>query len=714
MARNVRERDLAGRIGSHRARLRHPVIDLSRCLGCGTCVAACPEDGVLELVHGQAAVVHGARCEGIAACERECPVGAIQVTLADGDVRRDVPVVSAGLEALGSPGLFLAGEVTAHALIKSAIEQGAAVAGEVARRVEGATVQAGKLDLVIVGAGPAGLACSLEAKRLGLRFATLEQASGPGGAVARYPRRKLVLTQPVDLPLHGRLGRTSYSKEELMGLWNGICAEHELPLSFGEELQGVEPDDDGGYVVRTSAGTHRARFVCLALGRRGTPNRLGVPGEDLAKVSYSLLDAHSYRGRRVLVVGGGDSAVETALALAEQDGNEVSISYRREAFFRLRERNRERLERALAEGRLQTLTSTRVTAIEPGQVELALAEDGAERPLALDNDEVFILAGGRAPFELLERSGVSFDPALRARAEAPAQAKSDVSRALGIGLALALCAVAWALWHCDYYALPFEARPANPKHALLRPGRGVGLAFGFAAAALVVLNLAYLLRRAARRGFRFGSLRSWMSVHVATGILAFLCAVLHAAMAPRDTAGGHALWALAALIATGAVGRYFYAWVPRAANGRELHLSEVKAELSSLAAEWDDGEQDFRRRVRSEVAELIERRQWRGSLLGRVLALCGLRLDLRRALRRLDAAGRAADLSADQIDAALQLARKGYRTALMAAHYEDLRALLASWRYLHRWVALLLVLLILVHVAYALTYGALLEEGGLR
>jgi hypothetical protein len=334
--------------------------------------------------------------------------------------------------------------------------------------------------------------------------------------------------------------------------------------------------------------------------------------------------------------------------------------------------------------------------------------------LALDNDEVFILAGGQPPFELLERCGVSFDPALRKRAKPPAQGRKDVSRALGLGLVLALCAVAWALWHADYYTLPIEARPASPKHLLLRPGRGVGLAMGVAAAALVAVNLAYLLRRAARRGFRFGSLRSWMSIHVATGILAFLCATLHSAMAPRDTAGGHALWALAALIATGAIGRYFYAWVPRAANGRELHLSEVKTQLSSLAAEWDAGEVAFRARVRSEIEALIERRQWRGSLVGRVLALCGLRLDLRKTLRRLEAAGREADLSPDQIDAALELARNGYRTALMAAHYEDLRALLASWRYVHRWVALLLVLLMVVHVVYALTYGALFEEGGLR
>lgn len=206
MEQRVADRERAVRHGSAQAQLQHPVVDLSRCLGCGTCVAACPEDGVLELVHGQALVVNGARCVGHAACERECPVGAITVTIANLAERTDVPVLDERLEAVGTPGLFLAGELTARALIKTAIEQGTRVAGEVARRVASEpSFDAETLDLCIVGAGPAGLACALEAKRLGLRFVVLEQEAQIGGTVAKYPRRKLVVTRPVAMPLHGAI-----------------------------------------------------------------------------------------------------------------------------------------------------------------------------------------------------------------------------------------------------------------------------------------------------------------------------------------------------------------------------------------------------------------------------------------------------------------------------------------------------------------------------
>ncbi len=709
MALRVKEREQGVRAGAV-AQLQHPVIDLSRCLGCATCVAVCPES-VLELVHGQAMVVRGARCQGISACERECPVGAITITLGDLSRRKDVPALTEGLEAVGLPGVFLAGEVTAHALIKTAVEHGTAVAAEVARRTSVAgPPRDGELDLCVVGAGPAGLACSLEAKRPGLRFVTLDQEEGPGGTVAKYPRRKLVLTQPVDLPLHGRLQRSSYTKEELMALWRSIVERHELPLRGGEAFQGLAPGAEGGFEVRTQAGTYRARHVCLAVGRRGSPRKLGVPGEDLPKVAYGLLDAHSYQGRRILVVGGGDSAVETALALAEQTGNEVTLSYRRERFHRIRGRNEQRLRESLEAQRLQVIHSSRVLAIHPGHVELAVASGPGDVIQRLPNDEVFVMAGGLAPFELLERSGVSFDPALHPQQRAPGEQGTGLAKALAIGLALSLATLVFALWNLDYYALPSSGRPTHPKHHWLRPGRGLGLGLGIGATALIGLNLLYLVRRSQRFKLELGSLRLWMTSHVATGVLALLLAMLHGAMSPRDTVGGHAFWALAALLVTGAVGRYFYAYVPRAANGRELQLSEVKARLSRLSAGWDQGQ--FSERARSEVEALVGRRQWRASLPGRILALLGVQRDLKRVLRRLERAGRELEVAPDQIRETLVLARRAHRVALMTAHFEDLRALLNSWRYLHRWGAVLLVALVLVHVLSALTYGSLLGGGG--
>jgi len=711
MAARVRARDRAIRAGTQRAQLEHPVVDLTRCLGCGTCVAACPEDNVLDLVHGQAVVVNGARCKGHGACERECPVSAITVTLGDVSERSDIPSITADLEADGVEGLFLAGEVTAHALVKTAVEHGTQVAAEVGRRTQHLPGPApGVLDLCIVGAGPAGLACSLEAKRLGLQFETLDQAAAIGGTVAKYPRRKLVMTQPVTLPLYGELTQSTYTKEELIALWQDIATRHALPIRTGEAFIGLERDAEGYFAVRTETGTRLARHVCLALGRRGTPRKLDVIGEELEKVEYGLLDARSYQGRRVLVVGGGDSAVEAALGLAEQEHNEVTLSYRKDAFFRVRAENEARLRRAEADRRLNVLTSSKVLAIHDERVELAVGSGAETQLLTLQNDDVFVMAGGLPPVELLGRSGVSFDQAPTGPAQRVSEQGTGLREALLIGFGLSVLALAFAAWHADYYLLPTAKRPAHLKHDLLRPSQGLGLAFGVASLCLVVVNLAYLLRRSPKVRFQLGSLQTWMTSHVATGILAALFATLHGAMAPRDTVGGNGFWALAVLLVTGAIGRYFYAYVPRAANGRELEVDEVKAQLGKLSASGDAQQRAFGEEARDTVIALIDARQWRGTFFGRVFALLGSRRDLRRVLDELEDRGRSQELPAETVREALRLARSAHRTALAAAHFEDLRAILNSWRYLHRWAAALMVLLVVVHVAYALIYGV--SSGG--
>ncbi|MFO1008561.1 MAG: NAD(P)-binding domain-containing protein [Planctomycetota bacterium] len=755
MRAHVEERSHAVRAGSDKAQLQHPVIDLSRCLGCGKCVTACPEEGVLALVHGQAAVVNGARCTGVAACERECPVDAIRVTLTDLEERRDVPVLSESLEAHGTPGLFLAGEVTAHALIKTAIEHGTAVAAEVARRMqargratqlaaapslvgarEGTLVHAGVgahsgdasrshapgavepdaavHDLIVVGAGPAGLACALEAKKRGLDCVVLDQDETLGGTVAKYPRQKLVLMQPVDLPLHGRLAKREYSKEELIELWNRVAAEHALPIRHGEVLETVERDADGVFVVRTQNGARRARHVCLAIGRRGTPNVLGVPGEALPKVAYSIVDAQSYQHRRVLVVGGGDSAVEAAVALAEQPGNEVALSYRGTTFFRARLRNARRLDLLAAQGKVRVLFESRVRAIHVDSVELEVEAGNVVRRETLPNDDVFVFAGGKPPFPLLERAGVSFDPALRPKAAPIGEQGPGLVRALAIGFALALGALAWALVHADYYALPIETRPEHDEHLWLRPGLGLGLAFGVASLALVVVNLLYVARRANWWKFRFGTLTGWMTSHVATGVLAVLTATLHGGMAPRDTLGGHSLWAMVVLLVSGAIGRYVYAWVPRAANGRELEREELELRLERLASEDDGGQRAFVDRVRAVVAEHVANTQWDGGIPARLRSIVLGRSRLSAELERLAAEARMEGAPEANIERTLALARETWRVGMAAAHYEDLRGLVNAWRYVHRWVALLFVVLVAFHVVNALQYGELLFTGGGR
>ncbi|MEQ1891517.1 MAG: FAD-dependent oxidoreductase, partial [Planctomycetota bacterium] len=551
LAAHVDERRTARERGSHKARLAYPHVDLSACLGCAACVRACPEEGVLEMIHGQAAVVHGARCVGHGKCASECPTGAIVLTFAELDSRRDLPVIDERFEVPGSPGLFLAGEVTGYALIRTAIEHGTALAAEVARRrAQGARAGARTLDLAIVGAGPAGLACALEARARGLDFVVLEQDE-LGGTVAKYPRAKLVMTEPVELPLHGKLERASYSKEELMELWRNVAAEHQLPIRTGVRFSGLARAG-AGYVLETDQGRVQARHVVLALGRRGTPRRLEVPGEELPKVAYGLLDAAAHRGRRALVVGGGDSAVEAALALAEQEGNEVTLSYRQAHFTRLKRRNEERLAEAEASGALRVLRQSQVRQITPTHVEIEVAHPGGARAGWLANDEIFVLIGGEPPFALLERCGVSFDPAGRPRTSPPVERGTGLLRALAIALSLTLVALGWLGRHASYYLASPEQRPLAPEHELLRSGGAVGLTLGVLAALMVVVNLAYLARRYLAL-VRWGSVRAWMLVHVLSGVLALLFALVHGAMSGQDALGERTLAVMGLLVASGAI-----------------------------------------------------------------------------------------------------------------------------------------------------------------
>jgi thioredoxin reductase/Pyruvate/2-oxoacid:ferredoxin oxidoreductase delta subunit len=712
LMRTLGEIDRAKARGSHRARLQHPVVDLRNCIGCGLCVAACPEDGVLDLVHGQAAVVHGGRCVGHGRCAEACPTGAIAVTLGDLRSRDDIPALTEGLEVVGRPGLFLAGEVTGYALIRTAVAHGASVAAEAGRRAESRPslhpeTGPAPLDLLVVGAGPAGIACSLEARRLGLEFQTIEQ-DDLGGTVARYPRGKVVMTQPVELPLHGRLRRTTYSKEELVELWRELVARHDLPVRTGVVLRGLRLLPEGIYEAETSTGPLRARCVCLALGRRGTPRKLGVPGEELPKVAYDLMDARSFEDRRILVVGGGDAAVEAAIGLSEQAGNAVALSYRRRDFFRLKARNDARVRAAIDEGRIRFLPESRVLAIGPDAVELALEKEGQEpERLALPNDSVFVMVGGVPPFELLKGCGVSFDPADRAAAAPPAERSTGLLSGLVVTLVLCAGALAFTLAHAAYYGLPSALRPGSVLHPSLRPAGSSGLSFGLAAAALVISNALYLVRRSSPVRILPGSLRGWMIAHMTTGISALLLVLLHSGLAPRDTVGGHTLALLGVVVLTGAVGRYLYAFVPRATGGRVADLDEARGKLAAVSAEWDRGGRGFGERVRREVSELVDAVPWRRSLPSRLLRLVGGQRRLGRVLARLRREGEAEDIPREELDRVLALARRAHRASLGAARYEDLRGLLSSWRYLHRWLALLMVLLATLHVVTAVRYADL-------
>lgn len=723
-ARSLQELSRARESGSHQARLQHPAIDLSRCIGCGACVRACPEDEVLSLLHGQAVVVHGARCVGHGLCADACPTGAIALTLGDLSDRRDLPAVRSDFETVGAEGLFLAGELVGFALVRTAISQGIAVADTVAKRIArsradargvrvGITVNGGRhdeegpeaRDLLIVGAGPGGLACSLRATELGIDFVTIEQETRIGGTVAAYPRRKMVMTQPVALPLHGPLPRLTYQKEELVELWEHAAREHALPIRTGVRLLDLKRGEDGCFTAETSAGAIRARNVCLALGRRGTPRKLGVPGEELPKVAYGLIDAESFTGRQILVVGGGDSAIEAALGLAEQPGNIVSISYRRKAFSRLKARNEARIQKAIRAERIGVLFESEVVEIGPSEVRLR-TQDGVEQ--SLPNDDVFVLAGGEPPFALLERAGVSFDPKDRPPPPEIAERGSGLLWSLSLALALTLALFGWAAWFRAYYSLEPGVRAASSLHPVLRPGGPLGLAFGVLGCGLFAWNLLYLVRRSPKSGrWLPGTLRQWMSAHVFTGLLAFLCVIAHSGFAVRPTVGGHALLALAVVIATGSLGRYLYAFIPRAANGTEVSLNDLRSQLAAVSADWDLEGRGLGAQVRDEVEHLITVGRWQPGLLARIGVLFSGQVRLRRSLRRLRRHAVQEGVPERDVRRVLMLARRAYGCTLLVAHYEEVRALLSSWRYFHRWLGVLLVLLAALHIATAVRYANL-------
>ncbi len=380
----------------------HPVIDTLRCIGCGSCVKACPEQPehhVLGLIANKAQLIGPSDCIGHGACRSACPVDAI--TLVFGSAKRgvDIPLLSPDFET-SVPGIYIAGELGGMGLIRNALSQGRQAVDAIHKRRQRAD---DRLDLVIVGAGPAGFAASLTALSHRMKFATVEQES-LGGCVFQYPRAKLVMTAPVTLPLVGKVRFGQTAKEALLDFWRDVERKTGLQIHYHERVEAITREG-GGFVVRTARGEYKATSVLLAIGRRGTPRKLGVPGEELPKVVYRLVDPEQYVGQDVLVVGGGDSALEAAASVAENGVRSVILSYRGDAFSRAKPRNRERIAAAEKSGRLRVLFRSEVRRIETDRVVLDF--DG--RDVDCQNDAVIVSAGGILPDDFLRSIGIAVE-----------------------------------------------------------------------------------------------------------------------------------------------------------------------------------------------------------------------------------------------------------------------------------------------------------------
>jgi thioredoxin reductase (NADPH) len=376
----------------------HPIVDPSRCMGSGSCAKACPEEAI-GVINGKMTLKNAAACIGHGACLAACPTEAIKLVFGTEKRGIDIPNISPEFET-NVPGIFIAGELGGMGLIRKAAEQGRQAIESIRRKTGGKA----DFDVFIVGCGPAGLSAGLSAIHHKLRYKLIEQEDSLGGAVYHYPRQKIAMTAPIELDLIGKVKFTEVQKEKLIEFWNSVVKKTGLKITYRERMEAIEKEE-GRFVVRTNRASYTARTVLLTMGRRGTPRKLEVPGEESAKVTYRLIDPAQYTGQAVLVVGGGDSALEAAIALSQEKNTDVILSYRSGAFSRVKQKNRTLLEQQEKAGRLRVMLNSNVRSIHDKHVEIEV--DGI--PKRFRNDAVIVCAGGLLPTPLLQKIGIQFD-----------------------------------------------------------------------------------------------------------------------------------------------------------------------------------------------------------------------------------------------------------------------------------------------------------------
>lgn len=377
----------------------HPVVDLDICMGSGSCAAVCPEKA-LGIINGKAVLINPTHCIGHGACAPACPVGAIKLVFGTAKRGIEIPAVKPNFET-NVPGIFIAGELGGMGLIRNAVKQGVQAIETIAEHRHGEA----DFDVVIIGAGPAGIAATLAAKEAKLKCLTIEQEDSFGGTTYHYPRGKLVMTAPLKLPLAGEYKLREVSKEELMKIWNEVVAKGGISINFSERLEEISPEDNRRFSLRTNKATYTTTSVLLALGRRGTPRKLGAPGEEQSKVVYRLIEPKQYAGMNVLVVGGGDSALEAAMDCAKEHGTTVTLAYRGKAFDRVKPKNRDRLEKMVAGNQLILKMETTVAKIGEFDVDLKQGDGMTSIP----NDAIIVCAGGELPTPMLKKIGIQVE-----------------------------------------------------------------------------------------------------------------------------------------------------------------------------------------------------------------------------------------------------------------------------------------------------------------
>jgi len=389
--------------------LIHDIND-DRCTGCDACVAVCPTN-VLDLVANKSRVLRFHDCIQCEACMFACPTEAL-VMFPEGSVPPPlkIPEIDENFQTV-IPGQYLIGEVAGKPLVKNAANLGRAVVehmlttGLYPGALGPSIPEQEVVDVAIVGSGPGGLSAALSCIQKGLSYVILEKEQEIASTISRYPKGKLVMAEPYDTQNLSLLPVFDSSKEQLIPIWRELIERVRLRVNQGESVETIQKSQyDGAFDIRTTVAQYKAQRVVLSIGTRGKPRTLQVPGENLPKVFSLLDDPDVWSGRNVLVVGGGDSAVEAALALADA-GALVTLSYRGKGFNRAAPKNKTSVERYAAEGRLKAKLGSQVLEFQPDSVVLQLADGTQKR---YPNDAAFVLIGADPPVAWLEKVGVRF------------------------------------------------------------------------------------------------------------------------------------------------------------------------------------------------------------------------------------------------------------------------------------------------------------------
>lgn len=688
--------------GRGEAMTLHPVIDPDRCIGSLSCLSVCPEGDILGVVDGKAALVNPSACIGHGKCALECPVNAISLVFGSAKRGVDLPEVDEFFET-SRKGLHIVGELGGMGLIKNAITQGLQLARHLGPKLKSTSTKE-TVDVIVVGAGPSGLATALGLKEQGLTFHVLDQET-MGGTIAHYPRQKVVMTEKVQLPFYGKFGASLISKEQLLESWQDAVKRAGFKVHTGVKVEKIE-GEDGAFVVQTSKGPVKGRKVVLAIGRRGTPRKLGVPGEDIGnKVTYRLIDAQQYEGSRVLVVGGGDAALEAAIQLAQETDAEVSLSYRQPEFGKAREANKKRFKELVEQGRVFSFMASQVRAVK----ERSLTLEFEGKQLDLPNDFVIACLGGELPTEFLTKSGVSMTKlhgeALGAKAKRGSALKNTAERkhrmlAFALFVVGALIVATLFVVGQDYYRLPVAARAQHPGHAFLKPAGPWGHGVGIVATMVMLSNFLYAVRKRWERLKGFSTIRTWLTFHQFVGFLSPLVIVFHAAFQTKNQLATLTTAWMTVVVVTGVIGRFLYGLVPTDAKSDDLDSISRRWKAQGERLEGEVTKLELPQSVRA-LLDVAEHRPPEDSLIGFFAHLPRQWVADWRRLREVwhlfptPAHGREF--------------RKDFRQLRklqsQVAFFKSLKRVMSVWRVFHVVLAILLVLLIAGHIGVSLMLG---------